>query len=146
MRVPLLDIPASYEIILQDVKKNIDQVIQSGQFVLGPIVEELEEKIATYCETKYAVGVSSGTDALLISLMAAGIGEGDEVITTPFTFFATAGSIARLGARLVFVDIEPDTFNIDPSRIEKSITDKTRAIIPVHLYGQSVEHEPRSLN
>ncbi len=142
MRVPLLDIPASYEIILQDVKKNIDQVIQSGQFVLGPIVEELEEKIATYCETKYAVGVSSGTDALLISLMAAGIGEGDEVITTPFTFFATAGSIARLGARPVFVDIEPDTFNIDPNQIEKSITNKTRAIIPVHLYGQSVDMNP----
>ena len=142
MRVPLLDIPASYEIILQDVKKNIDQVIQSGQFVLGPIVEELEEKIATYCETKYAVGVSSGTDALLISLMAAGIGEGDEGITTPFTFFATAGSIARLGARPVFVDIEPDTFNIDPNQIEKSITNKTRAIIPVHLYGQSVDMNP----
>ena len=142
MRVPLLDIPASYETILQDVKKNIDQVIQSGQFVLGPIVEELEQKIATYCESKYAVGVSSGTDALLISLMAAGIGEGDEVITTPFTFFATAGSISRLGARPVFVDIEQDTFNIDPSQIEKSITDKTRAIIPVHLYGQSANMNP----
>ena len=142
MRVPLLDIPASYETILQDVKKNIDQVIQSGRFVLGPIVEELEEKIATYCETKYAVGVSSGTDALLISLMAAGVGEGDEVITTPFTFFATAGSISRLGARPVFVDIESDTFNIDPSQIEKSITDKTRAIIPVHLYGQSANMNP----
>jgi dTDP-4-amino-4,6-dideoxygalactose transaminase len=142
MRVPLLDIPASYEKILQDVKKNIDQVIQSGQFVLGPIVEELEQKIATYCETKYAVGVSSGTDALLISLMAAGIGEGDEVITTPFTFFATAGSIARLGAHPVFVDIEQDTFNIDPSQIEKSITNKTRAIIPVHLYGQSANMHP----
>jgi len=139
MRVPLLDIPASYEIILQDVKKNINQVIQSGQFVLGPIVEELEQKISTYCESKYAVGVSSGTDALLISLMAAGIRKGDEVITTPFTFFATAGSIARLGARPVFVDIEQDTFNIDPNQIEKSITNKTRAIIPVHLYGQSVD-------
>ena len=142
MRVPLLDIPASYETILQDVKKNIDQVIQSGQFILGPIVEELEQKIATYCESKYAVGVSSGTDALLISLMAAGIGEGDEVITTPFTFFATAGSISRLGARPVFVDIEQDTFNIDPSQIEKSINDKTRAIIPVHLYGQSANMNP----
>ena len=142
MRVPLLDIPASYEKILQDVKKNIDQVIQSGQFVLGPIVEELEQKIANYCDTKYAVGVSSGTDALLISLMAAGIREGDEVITTPFTFFATAGSISRLGAHPVFVDIKQDTFNIDPSQIEKSITDKTRAIIPVHLYGQSADMNP----
>ena len=142
MRVPLLDIPASYEKILQDVKKNIDQVIQSGQFVLGPIVEELEQKIANYCDTKYAVGVSSGTDALLISLMAAGIREGDEVITTPFTFFATAGSISRLGAHPVFVDIKQDTFNIDPSQIEKSITGKTRAIIPVHLYGQSADMNP----
>ena len=142
MRVPLLDIPASYEKILQDVETNINQVIQSGQFVLGPIVEELEQKIATYCESKYAVGVSSGTDALLISLMAAGIGEGDEVITTRFTFFAPAGSISRLGARPVFVDIEQDTFNIDPSQIEKSITDKTRAIIPVHLYGQSANMNP----
>ena len=142
MRVPLLDIPASYEKILQDVKKNIDQVIQSGQFVLGPIVEELEQKIANYCDTKYAVGVSSGTDALLISLMAAGIREGDEIITTPFTFFATAGSISRLGAHPVFVDIKQDTFNIDPSQIEKSITGKTRAIIPVHLYGQSAEMNP----
>ena len=142
MRVPLLDIPASYEKILQDVKKNINQVIQSGQFVLGPIVEELEQKIANYCDTKYAVGVSSGTDALLISLMAAGIREGDEVITTPFTFFATAGSISRLGAHPVFVDIKQDTFNINPSQIEKSITGKTRAIIPVHLYGQSADMNP----
>ena len=137
MKIPLLDIPASYDKILADVESNINQVIQSGQFILGPIVEELEQKISTFCGTNYAVGVSSGTDALLISLMAAGIGEGDEVITSPFTFFATAGSIARLGARPVFVDIEQDTFNINPNLIEKSITDKTRAIIPVHLYGQS---------
>jgi len=142
MKIPLLDIPASYDKVLADVEKNINQIIQSGQFILGPIVEELEKKISTYCETNYAVGVSSGTDALLISLMAAGIKEGDEVITSPFTFFATAGSIARLGARPVFVDIEKNSFNIDPNLIEKSITDKTRAIIPVHLYGQSVNMDP----
>ena len=142
MKVPLLDIPASYEKILPDIEKNIGQVIQSGQFILGPIVEELEKQIATYCEAKYAVGVSSGTDALLISLMAAGIREGDEVITTPFTFIATAGSIARLGARPIFVDIEQSTFNIDPGQIERNITKKTRAIIPVHLYGQSVNMNP----
>jgi dTDP-4-amino-4,6-dideoxygalactose transaminase len=142
MKIPLLDIPASYKEILADVQENINRVIDSGQFILGPIVEELEQKVATYCDAKYAVGVSSGTDALLISLMAAGVKEGDEVITTPFTFFSTAGSIARLGALPVFVDIEKETFNIDPNQIEKNITNKTRAIIPVHLYGQSANMDP----
>ena len=142
MHVPLLDIPASYKEILADVEKNINKVIRSGRFILGPMVEELEQQIAIYCGTKYAVGVSSGTDALLISLMAAGVGKGDEVITTPFTFFATAGSITRLGARPVFVDIERKTFNINSNQIKKSITDKTRAIIPVHLYGQSTNMDP----
>jgi dTDP-4-amino-4,6-dideoxygalactose transaminase len=132
----LLDIPLSYKEVLADVERNINEVIKSGYFILGPVVEELEQKIAAYCGAKYAVGVSSGTDALLISLMAAGIKEDDEVITTPFTFFATAGSISRLGAKPVYVDIEPDTFNINPEQIEKNITKKTRAIIPVHLYGQ----------
>ncbi|MDP6657541.1 MAG: DegT/DnrJ/EryC1/StrS family aminotransferase [Nitrospinaceae bacterium] len=135
-KVPLLDIPLSYKEVLADVERNINEVIKSGYFILGPVVEELEQKIAAYCGAKYAVGVSSGTDALLISLMAAGIKEDDEVITTPFTFFATAGSISRLGAKPVYVDIEPDTFNINPEQIEKNITKKTRAIIPVHLYGQ----------
>ena len=142
IKVPLLDIPLSYKEVLADVEKNINAVIESGYFILGPVVEELEQKIATYCEAKYAVGVSSGTDALLISLMAAGIKEDDEVITTPFTFFATAGSISRLGAKPVFVDIEPDTFNIDTKQIEENITRKTRAILPVHLYGQCVDMDP----
>ncbi len=139
IKVPLLDIPLSYQEILADVEKNISEVIQSGWFILGPVVAELEQQVADYCEAKYAVGVSSGTDALLISLMAAGVGEGDEVITTPFTFFATAGSISRLGAKPVFVDIEPETFNIDTNQIESKITNKTRAILPVHLYGQCAE-------
>ena len=142
IKVPLLDIPLSYKEVLADVEKNINAVIESGYFILGPVVEELEQKIVTYCEAKYAVGVSSGTDALLISLMAAGIKEDDEVITTPFTFFATAGSISRLGAKPVFVDIEPDTFNIDTKQIEENITRKTRAILPVHLYGQCVDMDP----
>ena len=142
IKVPLLDIPLSYKEVLADVEKNINAVIKSGYFILGPVVEELEQKIVTYCEAKYAVGVSSGTDALLISLMAAGIKEDDEVITTPFTFFATAGSISRLGAKPVFVDIEPDTFNIDTKQIEENITRKTRAILPVHLYGQCVDMDP----
>ena len=142
IKVPLLDIPLSYKEVLADVEKNINAVIESGYFILGPVVEELEQKIVTYCEAKYAVGVSSGTDALLISLMAAGIKEDDEVITTPFTFFATAGSISRLRAKPVFVDIEPDTFNINTKQIEENITRKTRAILPVHLYGQCVDMDP----
>ena len=139
IKVPLLDIPLSYKEVLADVERNINEVIKSGYFILGPVVEELEQKIAAYCGAKYAVGVSSGTDALLISLMAAGIKKDDEVITTPFTFFATASSISRLGAKPVFVDIEPDTFNIDTKQIEENITRKTRAILPVHLYGQCAD-------
>ena len=140
--VKLLDISASYHQILNDVEAEMADTTRSGQFILGSKVMEMEEKIAKYCQTKYAVGVSSGTDALLISLMALGIGEGDEVITSPYTFFATAGSIVRTGAKPVFVDINDVTFNMKAEHIERYITPKTRAIMPVHLYGQCADMEP----
>jgi len=136
MRIPLLDLKAQYANIKDEVIQAISDVCDNQAFALGPAVAEFEEKVAAYCNSKYAIGVSSGTDALLVSLMALDIKPGDEVITTPFTFFATAGSIVRLGAKPVFVDVDPDSFNIDPSAIEQKITGKTRAIIPVHLFGQ----------
>ncbi len=138
-KVPILNIPATYPQILEDVEQEIADVVRTGYFILGKKVIELEEEIAAYCQSKYAVGVSSGTDALVLSLMAAEIGPGDEVITTPYTFFATAGSIVRTGAKPVFVDIEESTYNLDVSQIESKITSKTKAIMPVHLYGQCAD-------
>lgn len=135
-RIPLLDLQAQYEPIKDDVMAAIQSVFDSKQFIMGPAITGLEEAIAQYCETTYALGVSSGTDALILALMALNIGPGDEVITTPFTFFATGGSIARVGAVPVFVDIEPDTYTIDSTKIEAAITSKTKAIMPVHLFGQ----------
>jgi len=139
MRIPLLDLKAQYTAIKEEIKLAINGVCESQSFALGPAVAEFEERIAAYCGSKYAIGVSSGSDALLVSLMALEIKPGDEVITTPFTFFATAGSVVRLGARPVFVDVDPDSYNIDAGRIEKKITGKTRAIIPVHLFGQAAQ-------
>ena len=136
MQVPILDLKAQYSTIKNEVMQAINEVCESQSFALGPAVAEFEERIATYCASKYAIGVSSGTDALLVSLMTLEIKPGDEVITTPFTFFATAGCIARVGAKPVFVDVEADSYNIDANLIEEKITEKTRAIIPVHLFGQ----------
>lgn len=142
MNVPLLDLKAQYATIKDEVMAAVSEVLDSQRCIGGPKVTELEEKIATISDCKYAVGVSSGTDALLNSLMSLGIGTGDEVITTPFTFFATTGCIARTGARPVFVDIDPKTYNIDAAKIEKAVTKKTKAIMPVHLYGQMADMDP----
>ena len=142
MQVPILDLKAQYATIRDEVTRAISGVCESQAFALGPAVAEFEKNIAAYCGSKHAIGVSSGTDALLVALMALGIGPGDEVITTPFTFFATAGCVVRVGAKPVFVDVDPDSFNIDPAGIEEKITEKTRAIIPVHLFGQLAQMKP----
>src|SRR5947208_7913954 len=136
MNVKLLDLQAQYLPIRNEIRRAIDEVCDAQALILGPHVERFEKSLAEYCQTKHAIGVSSGTDALLCSLMALNIGPGDEVICPTFTFFATAGTIARVGGKPVFVDIDPATFNNDPNRIEKKITKKTRAIMPVHLFGQ----------
>ena len=146
MNIPLLDLKAQYETIKKEVIAATMEVYESQRFILGPKAEELENKIAAYTQARYAVGVSSGTDALLISLMSAGIGPGDLVVTSPYTFFSTAGSIARLGAIPVFVDIDHLTYNIDPEKLEKKIStmnakerSRLKAIMPVHLFGQCAD-------
>jgi len=142
MQIPFLDLKAQYATIKDEVLPAVSEVFETQRFIGGPKVAELEEKIAKISDCKFAVGVSSGTDAILNSLMSLGIGAGDEVITTPFTFFATVGSIARTGARPVFVDIDPRTFNINPELIKSAVTGKTRAIMPVHLFGQIADMDP----
>ena len=142
MAIPLVDLKAQYATIKDEINEAVKDVLESQIFILGPKVKELEDKIAEYSNAKFGIGVSSGSDALLLALMAIDIGQGDEVITTPFTFFATAGSISRLGGKPVFVDIDTKTYNIDPALIESKITSKTKAIIPVHLYGQCADMDP----
>ncbi len=140
--VPFIDLKAQYETIREDVQEAVQRVFESQAFVLGDEVSEFECDIAEYCDSREAIGCASGSDALLLSLMGLEIGEGDEVITSPFTFFATAGAICRTGAKPVFVDIRPDTYNIDTTQIEAAITEKTKAIMPVHLFGQCADMDP----
>src|SRR5688500_15488933 len=142
MNVKLLDLQAQYLPLRNEIRRAIDQVCDEQSLILGPHVDRFERNLAEYCQTRHAIGVSSGTDALLCTLMAAGVGPGDEVICPSFTFFATAGSVARLGAKPVFADIDPRTFNLDPAKVEERITPRTKAIMPVHLFGQVARMEP----
>ena len=139
--IPMLDVGAQNGPLEAELRAAFERVFASGRFILGPEVEALEQELAAYVGARHAIGVSSGTDALLVALMALEIGPGHEVVTTPFTFFATGGSIARVGATPVFVDIDPVTFNLDPAAVEAAITQDTRAIMPVHLYGQMADME-----
>jgi len=141
-KVPFFDLAVQFKSIENEIKSALDEVFQNQQFIMGPKVQALEEAIAHYCQTQHAIGVASGSDALLLSLMACGVGTGDEVLLPPFTFFATAGSVSRLGATPVFVDIDGETYNMDPSKIEEKITAKTKAILPVHLFGQCADMDP----
>ena len=142
MNVPLLDLKAQYATIRAEVREAIDRVCDSQHFILGPEVATLESEIAMFCGARFAIGMSSGTDALLAALMALELGSGDEVITTPYSFFATAGVIARLGARPVFADIDLKTFNMNAEEAVGKITPKTKAIMPVHLFGRCAEMGP----
>jgi dTDP-4-amino-4,6-dideoxygalactose transaminase len=150
MKVPLLDLKPQYAPLREEIRKVLDEVCDSQHFILGPRVEAFEQHVAAYCGSAFAVGMSSGTDAILAALMAAGVGPGDAVLTTPYTFFATAGCVARLGAIPLFADIDPVTFNLDPARVKKVLAApparfkgrRIKALLPVHLYGQSADMDP----
>lgn len=140
--VPFIDLVAQHQRIAGDVTAAVGQCFADQKFIMGETVAEFEREIADYCDATEAIGCASGTDALILALMALGIGPGDEVITSPFTFFATASSIWRVGAKPVFVDIEPVSFNLDPAQVEAAVTPRTKAVMPVHLFGQCAEMEP----
>src|SRR5215469_9662434 len=140
--IPFLDLKAQYRQIKPEIDRAISGVIESGNFVLGPQVSEFEERFAAYCQAKHCVALNSGTSALHLALLAAGIGPGDEVITVPFTFVASVSTIVYTGARPVLVDIDPRSFTIDTAAIERAITPRTKAILPVHLYGQPADMDP----
>ncbi len=142
IEIPIYDPRPEIEALRPEIEAAIRRVLDSGRFILGPEVEAFEEEVADYLGVRHAVGLNSGTDALVIGLRALGVGPGDEVITTPFTFFATAEAISLVGAKPVFVDIDPRTFNIDPALIPAAITERTKAIVPVHLYGQAADMDP----
>ncbi|MCX8114547.1 MAG: DegT/DnrJ/EryC1/StrS family aminotransferase [Burkholderiaceae bacterium] len=142
MSIPMVDLNAEYALLEPELLPAVKTALASGQYVQGPNVRAFEQEVARYLGVRHAIGVASGTDALMLALRAAGVGPGDEVITTPFSFIATASAIAMTGARPVFVDIDPLTFNLDPANVEAAITPRTRAVLPVHLYGQAVDLEP----
>ena len=140
--IPVLDLTRYEESLKGEIAARVAEIFSSGRFIMGAVNEEFERKLAEEIGVRHALGVSSGTDALLVALMALGVGPGDEVVTSPFSFFASAGAIARLGARPVFADIEPTTFNLDPDRLAEAITPRTKVVMPVHLYGQAADMDP----
>lgn len=141
MKVAIADLLKQFDKIQDEIETAVTDVLKSGRYILGPEVQNLEEEIAAFCGAKYGIGVNSGTDALLLSLMASGIGKGDEVITSPFTFVATVEAIVLVGATPIFADIDPATFNLDPEATERAISSRTRAIMPVDLFGQMADRE-----